>query len=482
MTKNAFLSSLPYVRTKKKNHVLIHLIKEQDFKNWLKKQNKNFQTQANQRAFKPSGKRIFVFCCDNAQNNSCFSIYAWVKDNIEYYDLAGISAQISQEFSKEFLSSTSFELSTQKWKKNEIEKAHIGWGWGLYKFNQYKNCTSAKPDPVLLIPKDAPIDINRVHSFVEAVNYIRNLVNTPANMLGPQELLSFSKTLASQHSSTISVTQGKELEKDFPLIHLVGSSSSRKPCLIDIQWGKKSHPKLTLVGKGVCFDTGGLDLKPSAYMKHMKKDMGGAAHALALAHLIMALKLKVRLRVLIPAVENAVSSTSFRPGDIIKARNGLFVENTNTDAEGRLILADTLTYASEEKTDMIIDFATLTGSARAGLGPDIPPFFSLQEKTAKQLQKLSLEAEDPVWNMPLWQPYKKHIENSNADLVNSAGLPGDLIYSALFLQRFLTKNVKEWLHLDIFSWEQTGKPGRPRNAADTGMRAVFALIEKRYGT
>jgi leucyl aminopeptidase len=316
---------------------------------------------------------------------------------------------------------------------------------------------------------------------VESVNGLRDLVNTPANDMGPEEIEAAVKVLAKEHEASVKVIKDQKiLEKDFPLIFTVGKASPRLPRLIDMSWGNAKHPKVTLVGKGVAFDTGGLDLKPSAYMALMKKDMGGAAHVIALAKLIMDHKLPVRLRLLIPAVENSVAGEAFRPGDIIKSRKGPFVENTNTDAEGRLILADALTYASEGKPELIIDFATLTGSARAGLGPDIPAMFSNNDTIAGRLQALSEETEDPVWRMPLWQPYRAHIENATGDLLNSAGIPGDGIYSALFLETFVDEKT-DWVHLDCFSWEQTGRAGRPKGAADTGLRTVFAYLQGRYG-
>ncbi|MCD8494026.1 MAG: hypothetical protein LRY39_01130 [Alphaproteobacteria bacterium] len=228
----------------------------------------------------------------------------------------------------------------------------------------------------------------------------------------------------------------------------------------------------------MAFDTGGLNLKGSQYMALMKKDMGGAAHALALAHLVMSLKLPVNLQLLIPAVENSVSGNAFRPGDVIKARNGLFVENTNTDAEGRLILADSLSYACEREPELIVDFATLTGSARAALGPDIPALFSNNEKTADSIRKTAFAESDPLWPMPLWDSYKKHIESSVADLLNSSGTPGDLPFSALFLKQFLRPETKaEWVHIDCYAWEHTGRTGRPRGAADTGLRAYAPILK-----
>ena len=345
----------------------------------------------------------------------------------------------------------------------------MGWGIACYQFDSYKK---SKQQPILLLPED--VDSVRTRSVVESVYLLKHMINTPANDLSPADLEAVAASLGE-----IGVTSGKTLEKEFPLIHMVGKAAEEEPRLIDLQWGKKSHPKVTIIGKGVTFDTGGLNIKPTQYMAHMKKDMGGAAHALALGKMVIDLKLPVRLRVLIPAVENSISDEAFRPGDIVKSRSGLTVENTNTDAEGRLILADTLTYACEDKPDLLIDFATLTGSARAALGPDIPAAFAAQEKTGARLQKIAMNSEDPIWIMPLWKPYEKHIKSANADLHNSAGLPGDLIYSALFLKQFLKGNP-DWIHLDCYAWEYTGKAGRPRGGADTGLLSMLAYLEDRY--
>lgn len=250
--------------------------------------------------------------------------------------------------------------------------------------------------------------------------------------------------------------------------------------MIDLRWGNPKRPKVTLVGKGVVFDTGGVDIKPAKAMELMKKDMGGAAHVLAAARIIMALRIPVRLRVIIPAVENAVSDRAFRPSDVFTSRKGVTIENTNTDAEGRLILSDALALACEEKPDLLVDFATLTGSARVALGFEVPAMFSNNDKIAERLQKISMEVEDPVWRMPLWRPYRRVLKSGVADLINSTGQPGDLIYSALFLEHFVEEKT-DWVHLDLFAWEPSGKPGRPRGGTDMGLRAVVTLIEDRYG-
>ncbi len=462
-----FRKTPAFTTTKKKTHIAVTAVKEGKYKAWLAKQPANVKTLVKEIGFKGKAGQILVLRDKKI-------IYAGASDKLKLFDFASVCGQISGFFDDDALKTISFEIKGLSGK--ELNDAHIGWGWACYSFDQYKSKTSAKPS--LLWAKD--VDKKSVLSHVESVDALRDLVNTPANDLGPDEIEKAVKELAKGHEASVKVIKDqKTLEKDFPLIFNVGKASPRLPRLIDMSWGNLKHPKVTLVGKGVSFDTGGLDLKPSAYMKLMKKDMGGAAHTIALAKLIIDHKLPVRLRLLIPAVENSVAGIAFRPGDIMKSRKGPFVENTNTDAEGRLILADALTYGCEGKPELIIDYATLTGSARAGLGPDIPAMFSNNDKIAAKIQKFSEGAEDPVWTMPLWQPYRKHIENSTGDMVNSVGIPGDGIYSALFLETFVDDKT-DWVHLDCFAWEQTGRPGRPKGAADTGLRAVFAYLQDRY--
>ena len=471
MTKKFFKSPSPFVAQPRKTHIILHTLEEKSFSAWLKKQPETVQTLAKSGGFGAKPGHILPVPDAKGQVKE---IYIGVKPAPGFYDFADIAAAVKKAFSPAFLKTASFEIKGLK--GEDLTKASIGWGLAAYKFDAYKKDEGEYP--ALLWGKEA--DRKRVTTVTGALALLRNMINTPANDMGPQELEDVVRSLAAAHKAKIKITSGKELEKNFPLVHAVGDSSPRRPRLIDMSWGAAKAPKVTLVGKGVCFDTGGLDIKPSSYMKLMKKDMGGAAHAIALAQMIMSLKLPVRLRLIIPAVENSVSGTSFRPGDVFTSRKGTTVENTNTDAEGRLILADALTLASEEKPDLIVDFATLTGSARAALGPDIPAMFSNHDSTGKKLQKASESAEDPLWQMPLWQPYRKHIESNVAELHNSASIPGDLIYSALFLESFLI-GKPDWVHIDTFAWEQTGRAGRPAGAADCGLRAVFAYLEERYG-
>jgi leucyl aminopeptidase len=311
------------------------------------------------------------------------------------------------------------------------------------------------------------------------VTLCRDLINTPSNDMGPDELEEAARKLAAQHGAEFDVTRGNALAKEFPLIQAVGGGSARAPRLIDFTWGKAGDPKVTLVGKGVCFDTGGLDIKSDTGMLNMKKDMGGAATALALALMIMSRGLKVRLRVLIPAVENAISGTSFRPRDIYTSRMGISVEIGNTDAEGRLVLADALALADEEKPALLVDFATLTGAARVALGPDLPAAFTDDDALAEELSRFAAAENDPLWRLPLWRPYEQMLDSKVADLNNIAtGGQGGAITAALFLRRFVT--AKSWLHLDIFAWSTAAKPGRPEGADCQIARALYAMLTARY--
>ncbi len=452
---------------KRKNHVPVLLMAGKEFESWLKKQSAAVKDSAKRSGYSAQAGKVFI-------TPDADSVVAGISSPFSLYDAAAAVQAIRSAFGKDALAATSFSLEGD-FKKDAMTLAVTGWALGCYQFDAYKKGAA---NPVLLWPKGA--DKKRAAAMTEALYMLRDLINTPANDMGPDEMERAAKAVATKHKAKIAVTKGAALEKDFPLIHIVGDASPRRPRLIDMTWGKASDPKITLVGKGVAFDTGGLNLKPASYMALMKKDMGGAAHVLGLAHLIMSLHLPVRLRVLIASVENSVSGSAFRPGDVFTSRKGLTVENTNTDAEGRLILADALSYACEDRPELLVDFATLTGSARAALGPDIPAVFSNNVKLADELKALSFENEDPLWPMPLWKPYAKHNDSAVADLQNSSGVPGDLVFSALFLSNFVEAKT-DWVHIDTYAWEHTGRAGRPRGAADLGMRAVLALLEKRYG-
>lgn len=358
---------------------------------------------------------------------------------------------------------------------HDARLAALAFALGSYQFTRYRK---AEVRGVRLVVPDG-VDGEDLTRIVEAVALCRDLANTPSNDMGPAELEAAARALAKQHGAKVQVTGGDALAKNFPLVHAVGAGSVRAPRLIDVTWGKVSDPKITLVGKGVCFDTGGLDIKTDAGMLNMKKDMAGAATALALAHMIMARRLKLRLRVIIPAVENSISGTSFRPRDVYVSRKGISVEIGNTDAEGRLILADALALADEDKPSLIVDFATLTGAARVALGPDVPPFFTDDDALADELMRAGAAENDPVWRMPLWRPYEAMLDSKVADLNNvGTGGHGGAITAALFLRRFVT--TKSWLHLDIFAWTPTAKAGRPEGAECQSARALYAMLCARY--
>ena len=363
--------------------------------------------------------------------------------------------------------------------KTALTQPHLvalGWALELYRYDPFRKMEWRKARLVL------PKGVNRAALLeeAEATFAVRDMINAPANLFGPAELEAEARLLARAHTAKIKVISGPKLAKDFPLIHVVGLASPRAPRLIEFIWGNAKHPKLTLVGKGVCFDTGGLDIKPSSGMLIMKKDMGGAANVLGLAHLVMAAKLPVRLRVLIPAVENSIAGNAFRPGDVFKTRKGLTVEIGNTDAEGRLVLCEALTYADEEKPDLLIDMATLTGAARVALGPDLPPFYTDDDKLALRLAHHATAQNDPLWRLPLWRPYNAMIETPMADL-NNAGQGGfaGSITAALFLRRFV-EQAKCYVHFDIYGWTPTPKPGRPKGGEAQAIRALFATIAERY--
>ncbi len=432
------------------------------------------------RLFQASDKERPITFLRDEKSGNLTAVTAGYTGSVGLYTFSVLFEKIRAELS--MAGSTGegvFELETSLPEK-DATMAAIGWGLASYRFDAYKKDKS-KNLPRLIWP--AGCDKARATSFIESISLLRNLINIPANDMGTDELAAVAQSVAKKFGADFSsMTDQTKLAKEFPMIYAVGASSPRPPQLIELTWGNPAHPSLTVVGKGVVFDTGGLDLKPPAFMLLMKKDMGGAAHALALAWLVMSLKIPVRLRVLISAAENAVSGTSFRPGDIINSRKGLTVEIGDTDAEGRLVVADALTYACEAtpKPDLMIDFCTLTGSARAALGHDIPAIFSNQDDLANALKDSGMANEDPVWPLPLWQPYLREMDSRIADINNVGSGKAGAIHGALFLQQFMDNSVP-WIHVDCYAWEQSGKAGRPQGGADTGLRAAFHLIEERYG-
>src|SRR5471032_1023579 len=355
--------------------------------------------------------------------------------------------------------------------------AAVAIGLGAWRFDRYK-ARKAKPGPKILWPQGA--DKARATAIIEAISMARDLITTPSSDMGPVELAAAAQAMAKTHKAKISVIVGDDLlKKNYPMVHAVGRASTRAPRLIDLTWGRESDPKVTLVGKGVCFDTGGLDLKPASGMLNMKKDMGGAATVMAVAAMVMACKLPVRLRLLVPAVENSVSGNAFRPLDVITTRAGITVEIGNTDAEGRLILCYALAEGASEKPTMMVDCATLTGAARVSLGPDLPALFCNDDTLADGLIATGTEVADPMWRMALYKPYRSMFVSKVADINNVASSPfGGAIIAALYLQEFVPDDVP-WAHFDMMGWNNASRPGRPEGGEAQTARAIFATIEKR---
>ena len=361
------------------------------------------------------------------------------------------------------------------WSDEETVIASTGWGLGCYQFKQFTK-TDDKSTPQLYVAKQIP----RIEAVVQAFTLVRDLINTPANHMMPEHLAATAEKLAVTYGARFQQIIGEELlVNNYPMIHAVGRASVHAPRLLELEWGNSDHPAITLVGKGVCFDTGGLDLKSSFYMRLMKKDMGGAAHALGLAQLIMQLNLPVHLQVLIPAVDNAVSGNAFRPGDVVPTRAGKQIEIDNTDAEGRLVLCDALTKAVEHKPQVIIDFATLTGAARTALGTEIPVYFCNNTELTAQLEQASIAANELIWRLPLHKPYFHNLKSKVADFANSGGSYGGAIIAALYLNEFVPESIP-WAHFDIMAWNNRERPGRPMGGEAMSLLTVFTYIEQNF--
>ncbi|MES2444297.1 MAG: leucyl aminopeptidase family protein [Pseudomonadota bacterium] len=358
--------------------------------------------------------------------------------------------------------------------------AIYGWLTAQYKFDRYKK--DDKPQgPRLLLTGD-PAKMDEAVRLAAATFKVRDWVNTGANDMGPADLEAAAADIAKAHGGTLTVIKGAEIEKGYGMLHAVGKAAGkgREPRLIEIEWGNPDHPRIAIVGKGVCFDSGGLDIKPASGMRLMKKDMGGAAHALALSELIMQARLPVRLHMLVPAVENSINGEAARPGDVMISRKGTTVENSNTDAEGRLILGDALTKASENNPELVFDFATLTGAARVALGPDITALFANDDTLASELLAAAETEADPMWRLPLYDPYKDMLKSDVADMVNAAEAPwGGALTAALFLKEFVPSGA-QWAHFDIFCWQGSPKPGRPKGGDAVSLRATWKVLKDRY--
>ena len=349
----------------------------------------------------------------------------------------------------------------------------LGWGLGAYKFSRYKQPSRAAARLVLEHADAEALDV------LEACARVRDWVNTPTEHMGPDELEAAARDIATRHGAQLETIAGDELlARNFPTIHAVGRASHRAPRLISLSWGDAAHPHVAIVGKGVCFDSGGLDIKPATGMRNMKKDMGGAAHALALAGLAMARKLPLRITLLIAAVENSIGPNAFRPGEVIVTRSGVSVEIDNTDAEGRLVLCDALAYAGEQKPDAILDFATLTGAARVALGPDLPALFANDDALANAWIDAANATRDPVWRMPLWNPYLRYLTSGIADLANAGSSMAGSVTAALYLERFVPAGTP-WAHLDTYAWNDSDRPGRPAGGEALGLRSAYAMLKAR---
>jgi leucyl aminopeptidase len=445
----------------------IHLVDMDGFETWLKR--------------RPAEDRALI----EANGFNGKSAFAWVLlPRGADFEVVG-AVRNAAELSPWCLAKLGESLPEGTYRLADAEpgKAALGWLLAQHRDDRYRSKAEEPERGGRVLVTGEAASIEPTVALAEATALVRDLVNTPAGDLGPAELERAVRDEAKRAHSQVRVTSGDELASGYPLIAAVGAAASplRAPRLIELEWGKPDHPRVAIVGKGVCFDSGGLDLKSASGMRIMKKDMGGAAHALALARLIIAARLPIRLHLLLPAVENAVSGTAYRPGDIVKSRKGIFVEIDNTDAEGRLILADALARAAEDEPQLIIDFATLTAAARVALGPDLPALFANTDELAGGIETAARSVEDPVWRMPLWEPYDEMLKSDIADMANSSNSPmAGCITAAMFLKRFVPDAV-QWAHLDTFAWRDAAKPGRPKGGDALGLRAVFAELQARFG-
>lgn len=448
-----------------KDTVPLLLLTEDSYREWIKKQPKRDALWLETQSFKAKSG---CFCVLPDIHGKTARVVAGISEPPSLWDIADFSTRLPEGT---YQLENPLPLAYGEW-------LALGWALGAHKFTRYKKAEA--PKAKLVLPMGA--DGAKIARYTSALCLARNLITTPAEDMGPEELANEIAEIGNKYKAKITQTIGEDLlKKNYPAIHRVGRASHRAPRLVDLTWGNAKHPKVTLVGKGVCFDTGGLDIKPSSGMYLMKKDMGGAACVLAIAALVMDAKLPVRLRVLIPAVENAIAGNAYRPSDVITMRNGLTVEVGNTDAEGRLVLADALVEASQDKPDLLIDFATLTGAARGALGTDLPALFCNDDAMAEQILTAGKDMEDPLWRLPLHKPYAKMLESPIADLNSAPGSPyAGAITAALFLQRFVGENLR-WAHIDLMAWNLSTKPGRPEGGEAMAVRAIYRVIERLAG-
>jgi leucyl aminopeptidase len=443
----------------------LHLVDKSGFDDWLKGQPERVRGAVAAQGFKGEGYQLAILPGDKAGWSVALGVAN--VDELSPWCLAKAAETLPE--------------GTYRVEGRGPGPATLGWLLAQYRFDRYK-ADAPKQGPRVLLTDD-PARVEETIQLAEATRMVRDLVNIPAQDLGPAELETAAAALAKEAGVKLVVTAGDKLASEYPMVHVVGRAAApeRAPRLLDLEWGDQRHPRVAIVGKGVCFDSGGLDIKNASGMRLMKKDMGGGAHALALAQLVIRNQLPVRLHLLVPAVENAISGNAFRPGDILKSRKGLTVEIGNTDAEGRLILADALAKAVEGKPELVVDFATLTGAARVALGPDLPALFVNDEALAAELLAAGEAVSDPLWRMPLWKAYNEMFASDIADIGNASDAPlAGAVTAALFLQKFVPDEVP-WAHLDTFAWRAAAQPGRPKGGDALGLRAAWQMLKNRYG-
>jgi len=444
----------------------IHLIDAKGFDAWLAAQPPRHRIAAQAQKLVPTGYSSAILPGDGPEDWSVVTVVANV-ERLTPWCLAKLAETLPE--------------GTYRVDGREPGKALLGWLTAQYKFDRYKKKDDKALGPRILLTAD-PAKMEEALRLAGVTFKLRDRINTGANDMGPADLEAAAADLAKEYGATLTVVKGKEVEKGYGMLWAVGKAAGegREPRLIELEWGNPDHPRIAIIGKGVCFDTGGLDIKTAAGMRLMKKDMGGAAHALALAELVMQNRLPVRLHMLVPAVENSINGEATRPGDIMISRKGLSVENSNTDAEGRLILGDALTKAAESNPELVFDFATLTGAARVALGADLQALFANDDTLASELLAAAEAEADPMWRMPLYDPYKDLLKSDVADLVNAAEGPfGGAITAALFLKEFAPEKA-QWAHFDIFCWNGSAKPGRPKGAEAVSLRATWKVLKDRY--
>jgi leucyl aminopeptidase len=441
----------------------IDVIRAAVFDDWFARQSERVRALAVAGQFKAKPGDMLIV---PGETGGDWSVALGAAEHESVWSLAGAAAKLPE--------------GTYRLTGAALGDAALGWLLSHYRFARYL----AKGDPVpqRIMLTTEPATIAHHVQLASATALVRDLVNTPAADMGPADLQAAAQSLAAAHGATVTITKGHDLEAGYPMIHAVGQAAEKQhaPRLIELEWGNPTHPRIAIIGKGITFDSGGLNIKPGGSMRLMKKDMGGAAHALALSKLIMEARLSVRLHMLIPAAENAIAGNAFRPGDILSSRAGLTVEIDNTDAEGRLVLGDALTKAGEGKPEIMLDFATLTGAARVALGPDLPAMFCNDHGLADALSKASVAVHDPIWRLPLWSGYEDMLKSDVADMANSAegGMAG-AVTAALFLRKFVPSGVT-WAHFDTFAWRPAPKPGRPKGGDALGLRAAYQVLKERY--